>query len=107
MIQTIISGDVIQKAPISLPSTSSDVTSARVSSPASASKRKRQLTLYGSTKGTYISENEQNEIDRILVEMIVSDFQPLSIVENKGFLKYTEKLNRLYNPQAEEKLLVI
>lgn len=36
--------------------------------------------------------------------MIVSDYQPLSIVENIGFLEYTNILQSLYSPQSRKLL---
>ncbi|XP_071056886.1 E3 SUMO-protein ligase ZBED1-like [Onthophagus taurus] len=88
-----------------LPSTSTTETSSQhsiIHPP--PSKRKRQVALYGKTQTYSISENEQTEIDQSLVEMIVSDFQPLSIVENKGFMKYTNKLNGHYDLPSRKKI---
>lgn len=87
-----------------LPSTSTTETSSQPSTIKPPSKRKRQLTLYGKTSTDNISENDQTEIDQSLVEMIVSDFQPLSIVENKGFIKYTKKLNPHYDLPSRKKI---
>lgn len=36
--------------------------------------------------------------------MIVLDFQPLSIVENIGFLQYTNELNPVYKPPSRKVL---
>jgi hypothetical protein len=64
--------EVIQNAPVALPSTSTNEamdTAACAPSPLlhplhpPATKRKRQLKLYESIKGCNISENEQAEID--------------------------------------------
>lgn len=59
------------------------------------SKRPHQLKLFSCTKNE-LSDSEIKEIDKCLVKMIVSDYQPLSIVENVGFLEYTKKLQPLY-----------
>lgn len=101
--------EVVQNAPVMLASTSATAVQPVVACSSSllqkpTFKRKRQLKLYGSTKGNTISESEQEEIDKTLVEMIVSDFQPLSIVENKGFIKYTKKLNPFYAPPSRRKI---
>lgn len=38
----------------------------------------------------------QNTVDEELAKMIASDFQPLSVVEDKGFRSYTHALNPIY-----------
>lgn len=38
----------------------------------------------------------QNPVDEELAKMIASDFQPFSIVENKGFRSYSHALNPMY-----------
>jgi len=53
-------------------------------------KRSRQLKLYGTTKNNELTVAENNEIDKCLVKMITADYQPLSIVENVGFLEFTK-----------------
>lgn len=46
-----------------------------------------------------LSTAKVTEIERKnMLIMIASDFQPLSIVENIGFLEYTKALNLLYSP---------
>ncbi|KAG8175483.1 hypothetical protein JTE90_004175 [Oedothorax gibbosus] len=45
-----------------------------------------------------MSYSDIQAIDMALVKMIAKDFQPISIVENKGFLEYSKKLNPLYTP---------
>jgi hypothetical protein len=59
-------------------------------------KRSRQLKLYGTTKNNELTVAENNEIDKCLVKMITADYQPLSIVENVGFLEFTKKLQPYY-----------
>ncbi|XP_060847297.1 E3 SUMO-protein ligase ZBED1-like [Rhopalosiphum padi] len=67
-------------------------------------KRSRQLKLFGSTKHTELTITEKNNIDKSLVKMITADYQPLSIVENVGFLEYTKKLQPLYTPPSRKLL---
>lgn len=52
-----------------------------------ALKRQRQLKLFGLQTKTTLSDTEKDELDSLLVEMIVTDFQPLNFVENSGFLR--------------------
>ncbi|KAE9537283.1 hypothetical protein AGLY_006306 [Aphis glycines] len=61
------------------------------------SKRPRQLKLFGSTKVNELSDSEIKAIDKSLIKMIVADYQPLSLVENVGFIEYTKKLQPLYS----------
>lgn len=77
-------------------------TSSQCSEP--PSKRSRQLTLYGSKKTIGLTEIETNEINKSLIKMIVFDYQPLSIVENAGFLEYTKKLQPLYSVPSRKQL---
>ncbi|XP_025418959.1 zinc finger BED domain-containing protein 4-like, partial [Sipha flava] len=62
----------------------------------SAPKRCRQLKLYGLTEGNNLTDEVKNSIDESLIKMIVTDYQPLSLVENSGFLEYSKKLQPLY-----------
>lgn len=68
------------------------------------SKRSRQLKLYGSTRGNELTEDEKISIDKSLIKMIVNDYQPLSLVENTGFLEFTKKLQPLYKPPSRKTL---
>lgn len=77
-------------------------TSSQCSEP--PSKRSRQLTLFGSKKNIGLTEIETNEINKALIKMIVFDYQPLSIVENAGFLEYTKKLQPLYSAPSRKQL---
>jgi len=61
------------------------------------SKRPRQLKLFGSTKVNELSDSEIKAINKSLIKMIVADYQPLSLVENIGFIEYTKKLQPLYS----------
>jgi len=67
-------------------------------------KRSRQLKLFGSTKHTELTIKEKNNIDKFLIKMITADYQPLSIVENVGFLEYTKQSLSLYTPPSRKLL---
>ncbi|KAJ8896266.1 hypothetical protein PR048_001610 [Dryococelus australis] len=60
-------------------------------------KRPRQLTLHGSTRRKEMSEAEHMDIDHLLVKMISTDFQPLSVVENEGFVNYSKNVEPRYS----------
>ncbi|XP_060874403.1 E3 SUMO-protein ligase ZBED1-like [Metopolophium dirhodum] len=66
-------------------------------------KRQRQLKLFGSTKKNQLSDTENKSIDKALIKMIIADYQPLSIVENIGFLEYSKMLQPLYYPPNSNK----
>lgn len=67
-------------------------------------KRPRQLKLYGAKKTNELTETETKLIDKCLVQMIVGDYQPLSLVENAGFLAYSKALQPLYSPPSRKQL---
>lgn len=77
------------------PSTSGNVSLPISELPAPSQKRPRQLKLF--SKSNSLTEQNKKSIDYSLVKMIAQDLQPLSIVENKGFLEYSQKLQPLYN----------
>lgn len=64
----------------------------------------RQMRFHGSVKESGLSDAEKTSIDNALIEMIVVDYQPLSVVENSGFLKYSYKMNPLYVPPSRKLL---
>ncbi|KAG8174444.1 hypothetical protein JTE90_014231 [Oedothorax gibbosus] len=66
-------------------------------------RRKKQLRLFGGNSPE-LTNSAIAEIDLALVKMIARDFQPLSIVENKEFLEYTQKLNPMYTHQTVKKI---
>lgn len=70
----------------------------------SAPRRCRQLKLYGSTEGNNLTDEVKNSIDESLIKMIVTDYQPLSLVENSGFLEYSKKLQPLYKVPSRKTL---
>lgn len=100
-LQTINNSSGPSTSSASFISPSQSVTSKQCSEP--PSKRPRQLKLFGSTKNN-LTETEIKEIDKCVVKMIVSDYQPLSIVENVGFLEYTKKLQPLYSVPSRKLL---
>lgn len=59
-------------------------------------KQRRQLKLFGGKSSNELSEEQKKRTDLSLLKLIVKDFQPLSIVENAGFLEYSKTLNPLY-----------
>ncbi|KAL4148222.1 hypothetical protein QTP88_002504 [Uroleucon formosanum] len=61
------------------------------------SKQPRQLKLFGSTKVNELSDSEIKAIDKSLIKMTFANYQPLSLVENVGFIEYTKKLQPLYS----------
>jgi len=67
-------------------------------------KRSHQLKLYGSTRGNELTDDEKMSMDKSLIEMIVNDYQPLSLVVNTGFLEYTKKLQPLYKLSCRKTL---
>lgn len=66
------------------------------SSPTSESPRKRPYQFQLSLTSTRLPKLKEKSITKALVEMIYEDLQPLQIVENKGFIKYTHALNSEY-----------
>lgn len=67
-------------------------------------KRSSQLKLYCTTKNNELTVAKNNEIDKCLVKIMTVDYQPLSIVENVGFLEFTKKLQPLYTPPSRKLL---
>ncbi|XP_072400381.1 E3 SUMO-protein ligase ZBED1-like [Diabrotica undecimpunctata] len=64
----------------------------------------KQLKLFGSKQHSNLSEKKVSEIDNALIKMITKDYQPLSLVENAGFLEYSKALQPLYTPPSRKKL---
>jgi hypothetical protein len=67
-------------------------------------KRSRQLKFFGSIRGNELSEVEKSSIDKSLIKMISVNYQPLSLVDNIGFLEYSKKLQPLYKPHSRKTL---
>lgn len=59
-------------------------------------RRPKQMKLYGTSNE--LSTAKIAEIEKKLLKMIVLDFQPLSIVENVGFLEYNQSLKPFIYP---------
>lgn len=51
----------------------------------------KQLRLYGTSKRDEPTDDERVEFEKDLVSMIAIDFQPLSLVENRGFVSFVSK----------------
>ncbi|CAG4952924.1 unnamed protein product [Parnassius apollo] len=49
-----------------------------------------------------MSMQENKVIDEALLHLFIWDYQPLSIVEDKGFLKYTNALNPSYKAPSRK-----
>lgn len=64
--------------------------------------RKRQLQMKFLSKDAV--QQNSNAIDKALVKMTCLDFQPLQIVENKGFIDYTYQLNSNYKLPSRKTL---
>lgn len=61
-------------------------------------KRAKQLRLVGSSRSnTELTETETTDFNLALIKMIVWDYQPLRIVEDKGFRNFVKLLNPLYS----------
>lgn len=65
---------------------------------------RKQLKLFGARKLNELSEVDIKNIDKKVLNLVTKDFQPLSIVENEGFLEYTRALQPLYKPPNRKKL---
>ena len=44
----------------------------------------------------FLSSGDKNEVDEALVNMVIEDSQPFTIVEDKGFQKLVKALNPSY-----------
>ena len=76
-------------------STATQLATATTTAPQVARKRPRQTTMGGFIKRP-IQPLQQSKVDQALVKMIATDFQPFSIVEDRGFRAYTEALDPSY-----------
>lgn len=48
-------------------------------------------------RSLYSNKSEKKELlDKLLLEMIVTDYQPFSIVDDQGFIKFVNALNPRY-----------
>jgi len=52
--------------------------------------------LFGSTKVNEFSDSEIKAINKCLIKMIVADYQPLSLVENVGFIEFKIAITLFY-----------
>ncbi|KAK9739868.1 BED zinc finger [Popillia japonica] len=67
------------------------------------SKKSKQLLLYG-VRCDELSDSNVKEINNALIKMITRDYQPLSIVEDEGFIGYSHKLQPLYKIPSRKTL---
>lgn len=79
--------------------TSTATTSVDLSSASIAQKRQRTMASYIPKK---IGLHESKQIDEALLHLLFWDYQPMSIVEDRGFLKYTNALNPSYKPPSRK-----
>lgn len=63
--------------------------------------KRRQLRLFGVSN---LNNEQIRKIDAALIKMIVKDYQPLSVVENSGFIEYTSILQPLYKIPSRKKI---
>lgn len=85
------------------PSTSS-TTGTAVPSVKKSVRPPKQLKLFGSKVSNELSESKISKINSKLIKMLVKDYQPLSVVENQGFLEYSHELEPRYSPPSRKKL---
>ena len=88
--------------PSIVPSTSS--TTSSMASVKKIVKPPKQLKLFGSKEANKLSESKIDKINSKLIKMIVQDYQPLSVVENQGFLEYSNELEPRYIPPSRKHL---
>ncbi|KAL0883411.1 hypothetical protein ABMA27_016796 [Loxostege sticticalis] len=66
--------------------------------------KKKQTTLLPVTSKTKLSGAEKRKLDKALLNLIIWDYQPLSIVEQKGFVEYSKALNANYELPSRKTL---
>ncbi|KAJ4940762.1 hypothetical protein JOQ06_027054 [Pogonophryne albipinna] len=76
-------------------STSTQLATATTTAPQAARKRPKQTTMGGFINRP-IQPLQQSKVDQALVKMIATDFQPFTIVEDRGFRAYTAALDPSY-----------
>ncbi|XP_030765200.1 zinc finger BED domain-containing protein 1-like [Sitophilus oryzae] len=64
----------------------------------------KQLCLAGSSRSNTLSQSQIKNFNLALIKMIVFDYQPLQIVEDRGFREFTKKLNPLYTLPSRKML---
>ena len=75
--------------------TSATSASTTATTTATIPKRQRQTSLGGFVRRP-IQPLQQGKVDEALVKMLATDFQPFSIVEDRGFRAYTQALDPTY-----------
>ncbi|KAJ8911510.1 hypothetical protein NQ315_014435 [Exocentrus adspersus] len=88
-----------------------------ISQPKSINREKNNKTNTETnlTKSTHVRDKVNNELtktekdalDKCIIKMIATDYQPLSFVENVGFLEYTRKLHASYTPPSRKTLSTV
>ncbi|KAG5886548.1 hypothetical protein JTB14_012766 [Gonioctena quinquepunctata] len=66
-------------------------------------KRQRQMKLFDAPSDD-LKESDITKIDNALIKMITKDYQPLSVVEDEGFIEFTNLLQPKYK-LASRKIL--
>lgn len=66
------------------------ITAENISS-APAAKKFKQMRLYGAIPKLELTTDERHEFEKDLVQMIAVDYDPLSIVEKRGFNSFVKK----------------
>lgn len=72
----------------------SDGPSTSFSSNSSTIRRQDNISSYMSKK---LSKNSKHKLDADLLDLFICDFQPFSIVDDRGFRKFVQNLNPSYN----------
>ncbi|VEN52714.1 unnamed protein product [Callosobruchus maculatus] len=67
-------------------------------------RKPRQTKLFLTDKKTHLNDSEIQAIDKCLVKMVAIDLQPLSVVENIGFIQYSKQLQPLYELPSRKNL---
>lgn len=67
-------------------------------------KRKKQLRLYGAEKTQDMSIEKISRLDNAVVKMIVQDYQPLSVVADRGFRNLVYELSPNYQLPSRKTL---
>ncbi|KAF7286699.1 hypothetical protein GWI33_004325 [Rhynchophorus ferrugineus] len=65
---------------------------------------KKMRLLGPSSSDNELPEFQIRDLNMALVKMVVSDYQPLRIVEDKGFQEFVKKLNPLYSMPTRKRL---
>lgn len=81
------------------PDSSTPAVCAEGNDPAASSCKSNMISIASHFKSTVLYDSNSKrkaEIDKALIEMIVKDVQPYNIVDNEGFVQYTQVLDPNY-----------